>query len=376
MPRVLAFIEALGLTGAARNLLESGTHADLHVATYRRRTASRAHHMGVDALVTAVERWSVPITVIEERHAFDPTVIARVRQTIDRIQPDIVQTHNIKSHALVARVHAACGRPWLAFHHGYTDVDFKDRLYRRIDRLALRSADMVVTPCAAFAHDLTEVGVDPRRIVVVHNAVSPRTLPPRADARHALGLEGARVVLSVGRLSREKGHDVLVDACATLDPSVRRDVIVVIAGEGPERRRLEARAAAAGVTLRCDGFQADVAPYYAAADLFVLPSRSEGSPNALLEALAAGCPIVASRVGGVPEIVQHGVSARLVVPDRPLQLREAIEHVLRRREVAADLAASGRIVAARFTPARRAAALGAIYASVLGRRAAAAGARP
>ena len=373
---MLAFIEALGLTGAARNLVESGTRIDLHVATYRRRHASRAHHAGVDALVAAVEARGLPIVVLDERHAFDPTLIARVRGTIAQVRPELVQTHNIKSHALVARGRDRLAVRWIAFHHGYTDIDLKDRIYSKVDRLALRRADLVVAPCAAFARDLEVCGIDPGRIAVVHNAVWPRELPPRTDARRALNLEGRRAVVSVGRLSREKGHDVLIDACAALDPALRRDATVVIAGDGPERGRLEARAAGAGVTLRCDGFQPDVAPYYAAADVFVLPSRSEGSPNVLLEALAAGCPIVATGVGGVPEIVQHGSSALLVAPDRPLQLRERIEHVLTRPEIAADLAAAGCLVAARFAPARRAAALEAIYATVLGARPAAAGVRP
>lgn len=373
---MLAFIEALGLTGAARNLVESGTHVDLHVATYRRRHAPPAHHAGVDALVAAANARGVPMVVLDERHAFDPALIARVRDTIAQVRPGIVQTHNIKSHALVARARGRSAVPWVAFHHGYTTIDLKDRIYSTADRLALRRADLVVTPCAAFARDLAARGIDPGRVAVVHNAVWPRDLPSREDARRRLSLEGRRAVVSVGRLSREKGHDVLIDACAALDPVVRRDAMVVIAGDGPERGRLEARAAAAGVTLRCDGFQPDVAPYYAAADVFVLPSRSEGSPNVLLEALAAGCPIVATGVGGVPEIVQHGSSALLVAADRPLQLRERIEHVLTRRDLAADLAAAGRVVAARFAPARRTAALEAIYSSLLGARVAAAGVRP
>lgn len=364
--RVLAFIEALGVTGPARNLLESGRELDLHIGTFRRRHAAAAHHAGVDAFVSACESRGVGVTVIDERFPFDPALLPAVRSAIARVRPDIVQTHNIKSHALVAAVRGFAGAPWVAFHHGYTRTDAKVRVYNKLDRHSLRRADAVVVPCHAFIEELSAAGVDPARIRVLHNAVDPGPRVDRAAARRALAVEGRRVIVSVGRLSHEKGHDVLIDACALLDRAMRADLSVLIVGEGPERERLEARAAAASVAVRFEGFQASVAPYYAAADLFVLPSRSEGAPNALLEALAAGCPSLATRVGGVAEIVAHGISAHLVPPDQPQPLGAAIAHLLQHPADAARLAAGGRAAAARMTRASRHAKLQAIYAQVAG----------
>jgi glycosyltransferase involved in cell wall biosynthesis len=362
VPRVLAFIEALGVTGPARNLLETASCIDLHVATYRRRAASRAHHAGVDAFADAVRARGLPVHVLAERHAFDPFLLGSVSRVIRRVAPDLVQTHNIKSHALMA---CARGRmPWVAFHHGYTDTDAKVRAYNRIDRWALRRADAVVTPCSAFADDLCRAGVDRERISVVPNAVGPMPPLDRAAARRALRLEGDRVVVAIGRLSREKGHDVLIDACAALPEPLRGRTALLIAGEGPERPRLARLAAARGVRLRLDGFHDDVRPWYAAADVFVLPSRSEGSPNVLLEALAAGCPVIATRVGGVADIAEDGVSASLVPADDWRRLAGAIEAVLTTSELARRLADGARRAAARFTPGSRAAALQAVYARV------------
>ena len=362
--RVLAFIEALGVTGPARNLLESGADLDLHVATYRRRRAPPAHHAGVDAFVSACASRGIEAEVIDERCPFDPALLPAVRHAIARVRPEVVQTHNIKSHALVAAVRRVSGVPWVAFHHGYTSTDVKVRVYNQLDRHALRRADAVVVPCAAFIRELSATGVDPSRITVVHNAVDPAPIVDRTAARRALGVEDRRVIVSVGRLSREKGHDVLIDACALLEPALRAQLTVLIAGAGPERARLEARAAAASISARFEGFQPSVAAYYAAADLFVLPSRSEGAPNALLEALAAGCPAIATRVGGVPEIVEHGVSAYLVPPDRPQPMRDGIAHLLGNPAAAAGLAAGGRCAAARLTRASRHLKLHAIYAHV------------
>jgi len=362
VPRVLAFIEALGVTGPARNLLETAPCIDLHVATYRRAAASRAHHDGVHAFADAVKARGIPVHILVERHRFDPLLLRAVTRTIGTVKPDLIQSHNIKSHALLACTHGRT--PWVAFHHGYTDTDLKMRVYNRVDRWALRRASAVVTPCSAFAADLASAGVDGSRVTIVHNAVRPPSPMDAAAARRALCLESEHVVVAIGRLSREKGHDVLIDACAALPPPLRARTALVIAGDGPERPRLARLAAARGVRLRLDGYRDDVRPWYAAADVFVLPSRSEGSPNVLLEALAAGCPIVATRVGGVSEIAEDGVSASLVPADQPRALASAIERVLTTPALAARLAEGARHAAARFTPGSRIEALQAVYARV------------
>jgi glycosyltransferase involved in cell wall biosynthesis len=362
VPRVLAFIEALGVTGPVGNLLRTAESVDLHLATYRRATAGRAHHAGIDALVDAARARHVPVHVLTEGHAFDPALLFRVARTIRHLAPDVVQSHNIKSHALVACARGR--RRWVAFHHGYTDTNLKQRVYNRVDRWALRRADAIVTPCSAFADELTKAGVDRRRITVLHNAVeSPRPIET-GMARRALRLESDYAVVAIGRLSREKGHDVLIDACAALPPSIRERTLLVIAGDGPERAALIRRAAARRVRLRLDGFHDDVRAWYAAADVFVLPSRSEGSPNVLLEAFAAGCAVVASRVGGIPEIADAGASACLVPPEHVQELAAAIEAVLTAPDLACRLREGARRAAARFTPDARVSALQALYAQV------------
>ena len=362
VPRVLAFIEALGVTGPARNLLRTAGSVDLHLATYRRSWAGRSHHAGVDALVAAASSRGAHVHVLDERHAFDPTLLYKVRRTIADVRPDVVQSHNIKSHALVAWTRG--GTRWVAFHHGYTDTDRKQRVYNRLDRWALRRADAVVTTCGAFAADLSGSGIDPGRITVLHNAVEPPGPLEREAARRVLRLDREPVVVAVGRLSREKGHDLLIDACARLAPALRERILVVIAGDGPERAALVRRAAARGLRLRLDGFQHDVRAWYAAADVFVLPSRSEGSPNVLLEALAAGCAVVASRVGGVAEIAADGVSARLVPAGDVPALSRGIETVLTDADLARRLRRGALTAASGFTPDARLTALRAVYAQV------------
>jgi glycosyltransferase involved in cell wall biosynthesis len=362
--RVLAFIEALGVTGAARNLFDTASAVDLRLATYRRRSAPPDHQRGVDTFVAAARRHGIEVLEIPERHAWDPGVCGAAARMIQLVQPDVVQTHNIKSHAVVALARLREPFRWIAFHHGYTDNDFKMRVYNRIDRWVLPRADAVVTPCLAFAHELASRSVRPERIFTVHNALAPSASIDRKTARKTLDLERATsVVVAVGRLSHEKGHDVLIDACARLD--ARADLTVVIAGSGPERNALELRARRAGIRLRLDGFRPDVSLYYAAADVFVLPSRSEGSPNALLEAMSHGCAIVATRAGGIPEIVRHQETASLVAVDDVDALRSAIGDLLASPHRRSAMGAAAKRAVARFTPAGRTAAILDVYDRIL-----------
>jgi glycosyltransferase involved in cell wall biosynthesis len=304
----------------------------------------------------------VPVRVIAERRAFDTAAASAVSRTIAELRPDVIQTHHIKSHALVAASRARGRTPWVAFHHGYTTTDLKVRLYNLIDRWSLPRADAVVTTCGPFADALARAGVDRQRISVIHNAAPevPGSVD-RTSARRTLGFENIATVVAAGRLSYEKGHDVLIDACAALERLTSDRPALVIAGDGPERSRLAARARERGVRLRLDGFQANLLPYYAAADVVALPSRSEGSPNVLLEAMAAGRPIVATSVGGVPEIAGAD-GAHLVAPDRPQDLARALALVLNSPALADRLGGAARRQASRFTTTARTAALLDLYA--------------
>jgi glycosyltransferase involved in cell wall biosynthesis len=170
------------------------------------------------------------------------------------------------------------------------------------------------------------------------------------------------VVAAVGRLSHEKAFPDLVAAFAGARSEPAPWLVIV--GEGQERSRITAAAAALGVTDRViiTGHQADVAPYYALADVVAISSLSEGSPNVLLEAMAAGVPVVATAVGGIPEIVAHEESALLCEAATPRALGAAIDRVLGDPRLAERLAdGARRRVREHHTPEGRAAALGAIY---------------
>lgn len=198
---------------------------------------------------------------------------------------------------------------------------------------AVTAADGVVAVSQDIAEHLAHMGVPADRLRVIIDGVDRRVFHPGAktDARRAVGLpDGPPVILFIGGLVGVKAIDVLLDACGVLN---REDfpVRVVIVGGGPLGAKLEQQAATLGLVdrVRFTGMlpQHTLPDWYRAADLFVLPSHSEGVPNVLLEASACGTPWVASRVGGIPEIAHLGVN-RLVPPNKPAELAAAVRQLL------------------------------------------------
>ena len=190
-----------------------------------------------------------------------------------------------------------------------------------------------------------EQGIPPERVQVIPNGVEldrfATVREQRLAKRSELGLEGGFVILSIARLQPVKGLDDLIGAVALLRERVDRPLLLVVGG-GPQKAELERLVAAAGLAglVRLEGEVADPRPYLAAADVFALASTREGLPNALLEAMAAGLPIVATRVGGVPEAVEDGISGLLVQPGNPEALAEAIVRLWKDPEVRQQLGAN------------------------------------
>ncbi|MCL6508208.1 MAG: glycosyltransferase [Bryobacteraceae bacterium] len=361
--RVAVIFEGERVTGPAKNLLRFARGAQREAAglprlEIRMMTYQRGRREHESPLAAEARRAGIEVRVIRERSRFDPGVLPQIRRCVEEWRPQVVQTHQVKSHFLLRVSGLWRSHLWLAFHHGYTNEDLKMRLYNQLDRWSLPLADRVVTVCKAFARELEKRGVPRERIHVQHNAV---TFPAPSDPETVRALkktlvpeEGIPVLLTVGRLSREKGHKDLIEAARELrrlEPSL--GFCLVVLGEGKERRRIEALCQHYGLEreVRLVGHQDEVAPYYAMADVVVIPSHSEGSPNVLLEAMASGVPVVATCVGGIPEIVADGETALLVPPHNPRALAGALARLLRSPEQRARLAQGARrLVDSEYTP--------------------------
>jgi len=259
---------------------------------------------------------------------------------IDQIAPDVVHTHGYRPDIVDAPVARARGVPVVTTVHGFTGGGPRNRIYEWLQRRAFRRFDAVVAVSAPLASTLVEGGVPRARVHLVRNAWDGGTArPTRAEARSVLGIPPAELVVGwVGRVSREKGLDVLVEAIPSLGDL---DVRVSVIGDGREAEGCRARAAGLGAAdrIRWHGPVADAGRLFGAFDVFALSSRTEGTPMVLFEAAAAGVPIVATRVGGVPDVFGPE-QAWLVPPEDPAALASAIRSALEAPDEASQRAAA------------------------------------
>jgi glycosyltransferase involved in cell wall biosynthesis len=250
----------------------------------------------------------------------------------------LVHTHGY--HADLVGLWAArrCRLPAVTTVHGFTGGDWKNLLYEWLQRRAVRRFDAVIAVSTALAHALAGRGVPGYRLHVIPNGwLGGAARLSRTEARRALGVsEGGFRVGWIGRVSREKGADVLLAALGEL---TGEGVEASIVGDGPERRRLEARWGALRVSWH--GEVPEAGSLVPAFDILVLSSRSEGTPMVLFEAMAAGVPVVATRVGGVPDVVSAR-EAWLVDSESPAALAAAIRALRADPAGAAALAAAAR----------------------------------
>lgn len=259
-----------------------------------------------------------------------------------RSRPQIVHLHQFKARLLGALAARAAGIPHIVqTYHG--------TLFERYFRPPLLTLLVILERCLGrwLTHHTIAVSEAIRRELIVRRVVPQDRvtvvplgldLRPFLEAAHHAGAlrrelalpAAAAVIGFVGRLVPIKGPDVFLDAFAEVERGAVRPVHAVVIGDGPERGRLEAhaRALAIGGCVSFLGWRRDLARLYADIDIFVLSSRNEGTPVAIIEATAAQRAIVATRVGGVPDVVRDGETGLLVEPDNPRALAGAIRQLL------------------------------------------------
>jgi glycosyltransferase involved in cell wall biosynthesis len=288
----------------------------------------------------------------------DPALVRRVRREVARLQPDIVHTHLV--HGDVYGALGARGVPVVSTKHN--DDPFRRGPFRYVERLLTRRAARVIAITAALRRFCVEaVGLPPQKVEVVHYGLDAPPAPWGENPEVGVP-EDARVLLCVARLAPQKGVDVAVRALARVREAEPRAVLVVL-GEGPERQRL------AGEGVYLPGRVGDVAPWYRRAELLVHPARWEGFGLALLEAMLAAKPVVATGVSATPEIVADGETGLLVPPDDGEALAAALLDLLADPGRAAAMGEAGLARARKeFSVEKMAGRTAAVYASVSAER--------
>ncbi len=317
----------------------------------------------------------------------DLLAAATLHRTLARRRFDVVHSHTSKAGVLGRWIARASGVPVVVHSpHGHvfeenaripgvSDQPAMRALFYVIERLSSRIAHRTIALTGSERAALIRLRLAlPDRLVVVPNGVSDHWLTQpvmdRPAARVRVGLPPGPWVGLVGRLAGEKGHTVAFEAFAAV-ARARPDARLAVVGDGPLRPFLEQLAAAPPLAgrVRFLGSRADVRDVYAALDLLVQASHYEAFGLAILEAMACGCPVVATAVGGVPEVVEHGATGLLVPPADPTALASAILAVLEDPAAAADRARVAQTqVARRFTVSQMADRIEAVYRETLDRR--------
>jgi glycosyltransferase involved in cell wall biosynthesis len=250
------------------------------------------------------------------------------RDLYAEVRPDVVHSHGHRSDLLDAMVAKRAGYPIVTTIHGSSRFGGKASLYEWVQNVAMRRFDAVIAVSQALEAEMAGRWVRRDRLHLIPNAWGGGGPPlDRAAARRILGLpDDARAVGWVGRLIPVKAAQTLLEAVRRMDdPGVR----AVIVGDGPERGRLEALAATLGVERQVvfRGLVPNAGRLYRAFDVFTMTSTSEGTPIVLLEAVSAGVPVVATRVGGIPEVLGPG-GGLLVEPGDPDAMARALAAAL------------------------------------------------
>jgi L-malate glycosyltransferase len=333
-------------------------------------------------LASELRRLGVDVVVVDERRHGALRMVAPIARFLRAHEVDIIHTHRQKDNVIGTIAAMLAGVPHVVRTvHGLAEPmrGWKRARYcvnDALDRAMLRCfADRIVAVSEQTAAALSRSGYPRTRLVRIHNGIDlGRVRPTRtpAEVRRAFGIHDDELLIgAAGRLTAVKGHQYLLDAAPLIlrqEPKAR----FMFVGSGPLRGDLGERAAALGVGRAClfvdplVDARAGVFDLMAAFDLFVLPSLSEGSPMALLEAMALGRPIVAAAVGGIPEIVVDRETALLVQPRSAQALADACIALARNRPWAAYLgAAARRRVETQFSHERNGRALLDLYLDVV-----------
>ncbi len=344
---------ALHVTYLARGLAERGYETTLVAGDVARGEES----MAFVADRAGVEVVQLPGLSRELSPVRDAVAAWRMAGIIRRVRPDIVHTHTAKAGAIgrIAALLAGPGRRPVVVHtfHGHVLRGYFGTvgtlLFRAIETALARVTDRLVAVSPEVRDELVALHVAPtEKFSVVRLGIE---LEPRvrldgdpAEVRRRHGIPSGKFVVGwFGRMTAVKRTDDLLTMLAgTRERGV--DALLLLVGDGDDRNRLEQRAHDLGLARSClfVGYQEDVAPWYAICDAVVLTSASEGTPVTIIEALAAGRPVVATKVGGVPDVVDEGETGFLVRPRDTHALAERLEILERDPERRAAMGALGR----------------------------------
>jgi len=296
---------------------------------YRLVLCSYDENDGPSSLHQTGEAFGLECHRLASNGLLSPRVVFDLTKLMVSLEASLLVSHGYKPNILGRLACWRTGVRTLAVSRGWTWENWKIRMFEAVDRLFLRYADHVVAVSQGQRDKILKAGIPVEKVQVIRNAINLNDMPrkdPSMPERNRLGIPShALLVGTAGRLSPEKNHLGFVQAAAKV-AATRDDVHFVVWGEGFMRPQLEQAVRDNGLAERfhLPGFNKDVRKALHELDVFVLPSHTEGLSNVLLEAFACSKPIVATAVGGNPEVVEDGVNGILTPADNSDALAAAI----------------------------------------------------
>jgi glycosyltransferase involved in cell wall biosynthesis len=278
------------------------------------------------------------------RGQVDRTVPATIRALAASTGADLIHAHGYKADVYVYLAMHQSATALVSTCHTWYDDDLLLWMYGVADRLVLRRYKTVIAVSEEVKQRLIDSGVSPDRIQFIRNGIDLRPFDAAVPSLRALGTApGTLLVGWVGRLTRDKGPDILLRAVAKVH-SEFPDARFILVGEGPYRTEIERLISELGIAdrVQLQGRRMDMPAVYASFDMMVSSSRREGLPMAILEGMASGLPWVATSVGAVPIVVRDGQTGVLVPPDNVEMLAKSLARMMRNTEERARMGIAAR----------------------------------
>lgn len=303
----------------------------------------------------AVENIGVPLNKILVGRNNLPSELWQTINIIRNNKVDLLHSHGYRSDISGFLAAKYSGIPIVSTLHGWTPISAKMRAYEALDRWCLKKFDKVLCVSKVIYTALMKSGFSDKKLIYLHNAVSFDEVDSSCNAEQLKVELGCSpqdtLILSVGRLSPEKGLKVLLLVFKELYTG-SKNVKLIIAGDGPQRSELEEIVKELKISEQVvfTGHRDNIQDFYKLAKLFVMPSLTEGFPMALLEAMQAGLPVIATKVGGIPDIIETGVNGLLIEPDNTNDLGIALKQILSNPIFASNLALNAKnTISARYS---------------------------
>jgi len=347
--RVALFATVVDFGGIERVLLNLFEHIDPGIRLFPilfTRLETRTNYF-----MKRVEALQIPHAVIyvnESRYKYwNP--LKNIREVISYSrgkQFDLIHTQGYRADLIGLVASKYFRLPIVSTCHGFISNDKNLSFYIKLDVFLLKYFNQIIAVSEKMKQELISKGVDEKKVQVITNAVwdgaRSDTTEIRKETRSRLGIRGEEFVFGfVGRLSEEKGVDYLLEAVKQ-GLAIGNPWRLILVGDGSQRALLEQTVQNAGLTDQVifAGFQNNTANWYPAMDAFVLPSLTEGTPMALLEAMANGIPAIATSVGGVPALLTNAENGLLVPSASPVRLVEAMRSLAGDHQLRARLSAN------------------------------------